>query len=90
MSTSLYDLSVGSFLQMAEATVGIMQVGQQYCDDNNSNPGTRASGYPGTPGPTRARPGTPGHTWAHPLISPCDTRHSSNSDRLSPTLVWTH
>lgn len=38
MSTSLYDLSVGSFLQMAEATVGIMQVGQQYCADNNSNP----------------------------------------------------
>ena len=37
MSTSLYDLSVGSFLQMAEATVGIMQVGQQYCADNNIN-----------------------------------------------------
>jgi len=37
MSTSLYDLSVGSFLQMAEATVGIMQVGQQHCAENNIN-----------------------------------------------------
>ena len=25
-----------------------------------------------------------------PLISPCDTRHVVDSDRLLPTLVWTH
>ena len=37
MTTSLYDLSVGSFLQMTEATLGIMQVGQQHCADNNIN-----------------------------------------------------
>jgi hypothetical protein len=35
MSITLYDLSIGSFLQMAEATAGILETGKQHCLDND-------------------------------------------------------